>query len=110
MRLHKLSVVYCSKVDLKDVRTKGDTFDPPLQIAPWGLNYAEITNSDVVRCHKKRTPQLVAEVPYFPIEKENNTRTSFLEIDDYQKILAELPPSCRSKVRMSPYGKVKRSS
>jgi hypothetical protein len=29
--------------------TKSDTFDPP-QILPWGTNYAEITNSVVVRC------------------------------------------------------------
>jgi integrase len=43
----------------------------------------------------KRTPPLVRTCPYFPIDKEQNVRTGFLELDGYRSVLDKLSPSLK---------------
>jgi integrase len=43
------------------------------------------------RLAARATPPKVAAVPYFPMAKERNVRTGFLEPEQYAKLLAELP-------------------
>lgn len=45
---------------------------------------------------KRQTPAKVEKVPHFPIAKVNNTRTGFIEVDGYLKILDELPNSLKA--------------
>jgi integrase len=43
----------------------------------------------------KRTPPLVKSCPYFPMERERNVRTGFLELSGYRDVLAALPASLK---------------
>jgi integrase len=44
---------------------------------------------------KKQTPKKVLELPYFPIVKVENTRTGFVELEEYEAIMAELCDSLK---------------
>jgi integrase len=44
---------------------------------------------------KRQTPKKVLDVPFFPIVKTQNTRSGFVEFDEYEAILNELPSSLK---------------
>jgi integrase len=44
---------------------------------------------------KKQTPKKVIEVPYFPIVKVENTRSGFVELNEYESILKEMRDSLK---------------
>jgi integrase len=44
---------------------------------------------------KKQTPKKVIEVPYFPIVKVENTRSGFVELNEYQSIWEEMCDSLK---------------
>lgn len=44
---------------------------------------------------KRRTPPKVTQIPYFPVVTENNIRRGFLTDEQYEGLLAELPPELK---------------
>jgi integrase len=65
-------------------------------VAQRTINYRFALIRAAFNLEKKQTPSNVSKVPYIPFVTENNAREGFLEYDDHEHVLAELPRSLKA--------------
>lgn len=65
-------------------------------VAQRTINYRFALIRAALNLEAKRTPSCVGKVPYIPFVAENNAREGFLEYEDHETLLAELPRSLKA--------------
>ncbi len=65
-------------------------------VAQRTVNYRFALIRAALNLEAKRTPSCVGKVPYIPFVAERNARDGFLEYEDHETLLAELPRSLKA--------------